>query len=197
MYVFLSQVIPYQDSDLEKLFIFLRHLSAKLPRRTNESQYDFDGDVQLEYYRLQKISEGSIDLRDGYARPLDGPTAVGTAIVRESNVKLSQLIDAINERFGTDFNQADQLFFDQITQVAANSPELQQAAQVNSLDKFSLLFKRQLETLFVERMDQNEDIFARYMNDSAFQKLVADWMASEVYRKLTETKVSSAYVQRP
>src|SRR5262249_508508 len=30
---FLSQVIPYQDSDLEKLYVFLRHLSAKLPRR--------------------------------------------------------------------------------------------------------------------------------------------------------------------
>lgn len=196
LYAFLSQVIPYQDSDLEKLYIFLRHLSAKLPRRSNESQYNFDGDVQLEYYRLQKISEGSIDLRDGYARPLDGPTAVGTTVVRESNVKLSQLIDAINERFGTDFNQADQLFFDQIAQVAADSPELQQAAQVNSLDKFSLLFKRQLETLFVERMDQNEDIFARYMNDTAFQKLVADWMASEVYRKLTHTTVSSPYAEQ-
>lgn len=190
LYAFLSQIIPYQDSDLEKLYVFLRHLGSKLPRRANEPQYDFDGQVQLEYYRLQKISEGSIDLKDGYARPLDGPTSVGTGVLRESNVKLSQLIDALNERFGTDFNQADQLFFDQIAQVAADSPELQQAAQVNSLDKFSLLFKRQLETLFTERMDQNEDIFARYMNDATFQKLVADWMASEVYRRLTDNQKS-------
>ena len=33
LYSFLSQVIPYQDSDLEKLFTYLRHLALKLPKR--------------------------------------------------------------------------------------------------------------------------------------------------------------------
>jgi hypothetical protein len=33
-------------------------------------------------------------------------------------------------------------------------------------------------------MDQNEEIFARFMNEEAFRKVVAAWMASEVYRKL-------------
>jgi type I restriction enzyme R subunit len=33
LYAFLSQVIPYQDSDLERLYVFLRHLATKLPRR--------------------------------------------------------------------------------------------------------------------------------------------------------------------
>jgi len=33
LYAFLSQIIPYQDSDLERLYTYLRHLSAKLPRR--------------------------------------------------------------------------------------------------------------------------------------------------------------------
>ena len=34
LYGFLSQVIPYQDSDLERLHVFLRHLAQKLPRRS-------------------------------------------------------------------------------------------------------------------------------------------------------------------
>jgi len=33
LYAFLSQVIPYQGSDLEKLYTYLRHLVLKLPRR--------------------------------------------------------------------------------------------------------------------------------------------------------------------
>jgi type I restriction enzyme R subunit len=188
LYSFLSQIIPYQDSDLERLYIFLRHLSPKLPRRKNEAQYDFDSEVQLEYYRLQKISEGSIDLRKGYSKPLDGPKSVGTGVVREAPVKLSQLIDTINSRFGTDFNQADQLFFDQIVEAATNSEELQQAAQVNSADKFSLLFNQMAESLFIERVDQNEAIYARYMNDRDFQKLVSEWLVSEVYQRLTGSK---------
>jgi type I restriction enzyme R subunit len=186
LYAFLSQVIPYQDSDLERLYIFLRHLSPKLPRRKSESQYDFDSDVQLEYYRLQKISEGSIELKKSLKYPLDGPSAAGSAVVRENAVTLSALIETINSRFGTDFNQADQLFFDQIVAAAATSEELQQAAQVNSEDKFALLFNQMVEALFVERVDQNEAIFARYMNDPAFQKLVSEWLSSEVYRRLAK-----------
>ncbi|MBF2046045.1 MAG: hypothetical protein IGS54_01375 [Elainella sp. C42_A2020_010] len=32
LYLFLSQVIPYQDSELEKLYTFGRYLLTKLPR---------------------------------------------------------------------------------------------------------------------------------------------------------------------
>ena len=183
LYGFLSQVIPYQDSDLERLYVFLRHLSAKLPRRSGPA-YQFDDDVRLEYYRLQKINEGSISLQDGFARRLDGPTEVGSGLVREQPVSLSQLIDIVNERFGTDFNLADQLFFDQIVEAAMADDGLRQAAAVNPGDKFELVFKNLLDRLFVERMDQNEEIFVRFTNDEPFQKLVTTWMASEAYRRL-------------
>ena len=184
LYGFLSQIIPYQDSDLERLYVFLRYLGQKLPRRYSGPTYRFDGDVQLEYYRLQKISEGSISLQGDAARPLDGPTEVGTGMVRSDRVYLSQLIDALNERFGTDFNRADQLFFDQIVEEAMADASVRQAAAVNPDEKFDLVFKALLQNLFAERMDQNEDIFVRFMNDRAFQNIVSAWMSSETYRRL-------------
>ena len=196
LYGFLSQVIPYQDSDLERLYVFLRHLAAKLPRRKSGPAYQFDDEVRLEYYRLQKISEGSISLQDGEARPLDGPTEVGSGLVRAQPVPLSQLIDVVNERFGTDFNQADQLFFDQIVEAAMADDGLRQAAAVNPGDKFELVFKNLLETLFVERMDQNEEIFVRFMNDVPFQKIVTAWMASEAYRRLRSDARRAAAASR-
>ncbi len=184
LYAFLSQIIPYQDSDLEKLYVFLRHLASKLPKRNSGPLYNFDDEVRLEYYRLQKISEGSINLKEGYAEALDGPTEVGTGVIREVVVPLSRLIDIVNERFGTEFNQADQLFFDQIVEAATSDEMLKQAASVNPGDKFELVFKNLLETLFVERMDQNEEIFGKFMNDKAFQKVVTGWLSSEVYKRL-------------
>jgi type I restriction enzyme, R subunit len=192
LYSFLSQVIPYQDSDLERLYVFLRHLSAKLPRRKSGPAYQFDDEVRLEYYRLQKISEGSISLQGGEARRLDGPTEVGSGLVREQPVPLSQLIDVVNERFGTDFNQADQLFFDQIVAAAVLDDGMRQAAAVNPEDKFELVFRNLLEKLFVERMDQNEEIFVRFMNDAPFQKVVTAWMASEAYRRLRTAGIEAA-----
>jgi type I restriction enzyme R subunit len=184
LYGFLSQVIPYQDSDLERLYVFLRHLAAKLPRRKCRPAYQFDDEVRLEYYRLQKISDGSISLDNGEVRRLDGPTEVGSGLVRDQPVTLSQLIDLVNERFGTQFNQSDQLFFDQIVEAAMTDGGLRQAAAVNPGDKFELVFKNLLVNLFVERMDQNEEIFVRFMNDLPFQKVVTTWMASEAYRRL-------------
>jgi type I restriction enzyme R subunit len=184
LYAFLSQIIPYQDSDLERLYTFLRHLSSKLPKRRSGPAYQFDDDVRLEYYRLQKIAEGSIDLNEGRARPLDGPKEVGSGILRENQITLSRLIDLLNERFGTDFNQADQLFFDQITEIAVEDERLQQAAKVNPAEKFSLVFGNLLETLMLERMDQNEAIVTRFMNDPEFQRAVAARLAHEAYERL-------------
>ncbi len=184
LYGFLSQVVPYQDSDLERLYIFLRHLSAKLPRRRSGPAYHFDDDVRLEYYRLQKISEGAIALSDGDARALDGPTEVGSGLVREQEAPLSQLIDLINDRFGTDFNYADQLFFDQIVETAVADGTLRETAAVNSEERFELTFKDLVDTLFTERMDQNEEIYIRYMNDAAFRRMVSRWMGTEAYRRL-------------
>ena len=195
LYGFLSQVIPYQDSDLERLYVFLRHLAAKLPRRRSGPAYQFDDEVRLEYYRLQKISEGSISLAGGDAHVLDGPTEVGSGAVHEESVPLSQLIDVVNERFGTDFNQADQLFFDQIVEAAMSDDGLRQAAAVNPEDKFELVFRNLLERLFVERMDQNEEIFVRYMNDQPFQQLVSEWLASQAYQRLRDGDEVSATTQ--
>lgn len=192
LYGFLSQVIPYQDSELERLYVFLRHLASKLPRRKGGTPYQFDEEVRLEYYRLQKISEGSISLQEGKARPLDGPAEVGSGAAREEAVPLSQLIDVINERFGTDFNQADQLFFDQIVEAAVSDDGIRQAAAVNPEDKFELVFRNLLERLFVERMEENEGIFIRFMNDQAFQKVVTAWMAAEAYRRLRALRQEDA-----
>lgn len=184
LYAFLSQVIPYQDSDLERLYTFLRFLSPKLPKRATDERYSFDDEIRLEYYRLQKISEGSISLREEKAEPLDGPREAGSGAPHDENVPLSRLIDVINERFGTDFTDADQLFFDQLIEAAIADGSLQEAAAVNPERKFALLFSGLLETLFIERMEQNEDIFARFMNERDFQGLVSDWISKQVYDRL-------------
>ncbi len=87
--------------------------------------------MRLEYYRLQKISEGSIALGSAAGQALDGPTEVGSGAAREQEVPLSRLIDIVNERFGTDFIEADQLCFDQLVAAAAADDELRQTAAVN------------------------------------------------------------------
>ncbi|QOC24084.1 type I restriction endonuclease subunit R [Wenzhouxiangella sp. AB-CW3] len=184
LYAFLAQIIPYQDSSLEKLYSYARFLLSKLPRRTDDTVFELEDEVSLKYYRLQKISEGAIDLAVGEAKALYGPTEVGTGRAEEDTVELSSLIDRLNERFGTEFTPADQLFFDQIAETAVENETLQAAAKANSMDNFAYVFEKMLEGLFIERMDGNEDIFGRLMNDDDFRRVAGDHLLHEVYHRL-------------
>ncbi|WP_350027912.1 type I restriction endonuclease subunit R [Methylovulum psychrotolerans] len=180
LYSFLAQIIPYQDSDLEKLYIYLRFLLKKLPRRKAEEAFPVEDEVNLSYYRLQKISEGQIDLTPKEAKPLKGPNDVGTGKADE-DVPLSQLIDLLNERFGTEFTPADQLFFDQLSKEALQDTQLQQAAHVNTIDDFKYLFDKAFEGLVIDRMEGNADIFNKLMGDDDFRTLVTDNLLHQVY----------------
>jgi len=184
LYAFLAQIIPYGDSGLEKLYTYGRFLLAKLPRPNDHSGFELEDEVALKYYRLQKISEGAIELREGDVEPLKGPTEVGTGRSRDEGVALSTLISKLNERFGTQFTPADQLFFDQIRETALSNDTLREAAKVNTLENFAFVFNKLLEGLFIERMEGNEEIFARLMNDDKFRALAGDQLLREVYDRL-------------
>ncbi|NTW69269.1 MAG: type I restriction endonuclease subunit R [Chlorobiaceae bacterium] len=183
LYGFLSQVIPYQDSGLEKLYTFGRYLLSKLPRGTGKN-VRIDDEVQLKYYRLEKYSEGSISLREGDAPPLAGPKEVGTGSADEE-VPLSTLVEQLNERFGTDFTPADQLFFDQVQAAATENEKIRQAAEANTLSNFEPVFNQHLETLLLDRMNGNEAIFNRIMNDEAFKTFIAQKLMHNVFDKIT------------
>lgn len=183
LYGFLSQIIPYQDSELEKLYTYLRFLYTKLPRR-QDGKYEVEGDVALKYYRLQKISEGSINLEEGEAGSLYGPTEVGTGKIDDEKVQLSSLVTRLNERFGTEFTLADQLFFDQVLEAALRDNKIKEAAEVNSYENFMSFFGKLMEGLFIDRMEGNEEIFTKLMNDEKMMKVAALQMGKNVYDRV-------------
>lgn len=187
LYGFLAQIIPYQDSALEKLYTYVRFLLTKLPR-DHSGRVDLGEDVQLKFYKLQKISEGQIPLGVGEAQALYGPDEVGTKRSHDETVRLSMLIEVLNERFGTNFTPADQFFFDQVHAEAIEREDIQQAALANSYEDFKLVAEPELDGLFIDRMEGNEDIFRRVMEDERFREAVADHIVRTVYRQIRSGK---------
>ena len=184
LYAFMAQVIPFQDSDLEKRYSYIRLLLTKLSRGDRGPVYNFDDEVALKFYRLQKIGEGSIRLNVGQQEPISGPTDVGTGTARSDQVALSKLIDILNDRFGTEFKPGDQLFFDSIREDALGDNELRQAALVNTMENFGYVFRKALEGIFIDRMDQNEEITAKFMNEDGFREVVSSQLLQEVYEQI-------------
>ena len=186
LYAFLSQIIPYQDTELERLYAFVRSLLAKLPPPGDGRGFVLDDEVALRFYRLQQISERSIGLGEGQPEPLKGPTDVGTARAKEEEVALSSLIDRLNERFGTDFSEADQLFFDQIRASAEKDENIAEAARANSFADFAAYLDGILDELFIARMEGNEGIFSRVMTDTEFRSVAHQHLAREIFRRVGE-----------
>jgi type I restriction enzyme R subunit len=182
-YAFLSQIIPWADPEMEKLYSFARFLLSQLPRDTSEFVKITD-EVGLEYYRLERIWSGAIDLGSGDAAGVKSPTAVGTAQVKDAPAPLSEIIDVVNQRFGTEFNEEDRLFLLQIKEKACSDARVVQTALANPLDKFRIGIRRFMEDFMVQRMAENDAIVTRYMADDAFQSTVFGVLAREIFESV-------------
>jgi type I restriction enzyme R subunit len=187
LYSFLSQVMPFTDPDLEKLYTFGRFLELKLPKDETKAPLNLDGEVALKYYRLDKILEGQIVLSAAEPVAIRGPYAVGTRRAEDIEAPLSEIIDVLNERFGTEFTQADQLLFDQFIQQAKEDSEVVERAMANPLDNFELAMKPKVETLMIDRMDQNQEIVNRYLNDPTFQSAAFKAIVKRVYDEIRKS----------
>ncbi|EMA43114.1 type I restriction endonuclease subunit R [Halococcus saccharolyticus] len=189
LYKFQSQIVSYSDTELEKLYTFGRFLYKELPRDPQDASVEFEDELALRYYRIEKESEGDIRL-DQSAGEVSVPTETGTRSQEEDEIELSKLVERINEQLGTDFTGADELFLQQVKEDALDDENLQQSARANTKSNFSYAFDEKLTEMFIDRMEQNEDLFAKYIDDDEFQTLVTDLLRDEVYEASQETAES-------
>lgn len=169
LYAFLSQIIPYADPELEMLYSYGRFLLPHLPAGRDAVVIKVGAEVALQYYRLERVFSGAIGLKEGAAQYVTSPTEVGTGKSKDEKTPLSTIIDVLNERFGTQFAEADRLFFEQIKEKACKNRQVVQIALANPLDKFELGIRKLIEDFMIERMTENDRIVTRYMADPDFQ----------------------------
>ncbi|NCB85137.1 MAG: type I restriction endonuclease subunit R [Bacteroidia bacterium] len=189
LYSFLSQIMPFSDSDFEKFYAYAKLLQTKLPKRNLSESLQLADELAMEYYRLEKIAYGTIELQkeDG---ELDGLTEAGMKRAKEEKAPLSEIINVLNDRFGTDFTEADRLFFDQMEADLLLDDKLKEQAQANKIDTFKFAFEDLFLTKLIERMDQNQEIFEKILENKAFGGVVKELLMKSVYLKLNETENS-------
>ncbi|MCK9450104.1 MAG: type I restriction endonuclease [Bacteroidales bacterium] len=186
LYAFLAQIMPFVDPDFERFYAYAKLLQTRLPKRELSESLHLDDEVALEYYRLQKIKEGSIDLLKGETGELSGTTEAGLKRAKDEEALLSEIINVLNDRFGTEFEEADKLFFEQIEAELMEDEILQTQAKVNKIDTFKYAFEDLFITKLIDRMDQNQEIFEKILEDKVFGDLVKELMMKKVYKKMNE-----------
>lgn len=182
LYAFITQVVPLRDAELEKYYAYARLLATKLPKRGPGHRLNLDDEVALEYYRLQKINEGAIELEKDSDATLYPGSEAGIRRDKDAQARLSEIIDLLNNRFGTDFKPADKLFFDQIKEDLFDDETLSQQARNNTKANFKYGFSEAFLNALISRMDQNQEIFTRILDDTEFGEIVREWMLDAVYQ---------------
>ncbi len=102
-YEFMSQIVDYNDKDLEKLSLYARNLRPMLREVLLEDD-DIDlSNVQLSHYRLSKIRQQDLKLKEDSEDYLRAGESMGTAKAKDKKEEfLTQIISRLNELFITD-----------------------------------------------------------------------------------------------
>ena len=181
IYSFISQIMPYPDPALEMLYSFGRFLLPHLPLDHDTERVKIGNEVGLYYYRLQRIFSGAIVVREGEPEEVKSPTDIGTGKTKDEKVPLSEIINVLNERFGTAFTDEDHFFFEQIREKAITNEQVIKLRLANPFDKFQLGLHQLIENLMIERMADNDKIVTRYMDDKAFGHAAFDVLSKAIY----------------
>ncbi|MBN8457931.1 MAG: type I restriction endonuclease subunit R [Verrucomicrobia bacterium] len=189
LYGFLSQIIPFNDPRLEKLYAFAGFVVKKLPAEGKESLTEIVNMTDMDHYRPSQRSSGKIALKRGEAavKPKNyGATSVADPENQES---LSKIIEALNQQFGTKFTAEDRVVIEQLEQRLGEDRQLEQQLAAGSKQAVRLSFEEVAQDLLHGLIDSNFKFYKKVLNDQEvakelFDRLFVRYLAS---KKASET----------
>ncbi len=169
LYGFVSQIISFVDIELEQLYVFLKVLNTKLPKKKTELPYEVQDAVDLDSLRIQKIYEGSIALeeKDG---ELKTPDAGTTKKTEEELDLLSNIIKILNESYWQDMTEEEKASF----------------------EKVNVKLQEHDELVSVLENENNSVTNKKYKFDSIFDEIVLEFLNDRLdfYNKVSDPKIN-------
>ncbi len=186
-YEFMSQIVDYDSTDLEKLSLYARHLA---PLLREEAPQDDPIDltvVALSHYRLSKIKQQDLMLVKEGGQGLQGGTDLGKGKAKSKKEEwLSQIIDRLNELFVTDGLSDSDL----INHAYAVRDKLSENERImhqifkNSAEQALLGdFAEATDEAVMESGEANQNLMMQYLNSpelqAKFQRVVFDMLLAK------------------
>ena len=171
LYSFLAQVITFLDADLEKLYVFARHLRRLISVDLEELPSEIQENVDMESYRIRQTSNRKVELeRNGDKLDPVCTKEQYQSVSRMEN--LSLIIADLNERFGIELGPEHRVTLGRMMDRLEKDTALETAARVNTLENVRIAFDHKVEQIIQEIVDTNFDMYKRITDDSDFGELV-------------------------
>jgi type I restriction enzyme, R subunit len=185
-YSFVSQIAAFTDPALERDYVYCRALSLYLRDTGTVERLDLGTEVELTHLRHQITFNGRLSLT---AKVGEVHTFLGEGTGGQQGPDLehlSSIVAILNDRFGTSLTDVDELLFDQFEESWIADGELSDQARNNPIENFRLVFNRKFLQTIITRVDANDEIYKKILDDEEFRATVGEFYLRKVYERLRE-----------
>ena len=173
-YSFLSQILPYESVELEKLSIFLSKLLPKLELHQDEDlAKGILNNIDFDSYRLQLDKQDSITLGGaGILKPSSGEGGNGSEPELDL---LSNIVQSFNDKFGDiDWGEDDKVkrTLKNISDDVLGDEEFIKSTKNTDKQNMKITFDKVLNDKFQDYISDNFSLFQKYTNDEEFKRFI-------------------------
>lgn len=186
-YAFLAQILPYEDVNLEKHYILLKKLIAKIaPPRSEDLAKGILDNVSFDSYRVQLIKSEDIRLKgDGKLMPssADGSSKIQGAELQE----LSEIIKEFNEKYGNvEWNEGDKIIrtLQNIKEDVLKDEKFVKSSKHSDRQNLRIEFEALLQEKMQEIIDVNFDFYKHFTDDAALKHRITQKMFDIVLNEI-------------
>ncbi len=187
-YDFLSQLVSYDDADLERLHAFSKMLLPRL-REEGTDPDTLDGSVRLAGYKVHNPQAHKLDLEQGEAKPLKPMSPGGSQAWEDPADRLSAIIKKMNEVFSGNLSDADFLGYATtlIGKLVDDDTLQEQAAANDTVEAFGNgAYNGKLNKAVVGALESHTAMAEQALKDAKVFKGLAGLLMEEVYKQLRE-----------
>lgn len=181
-YSYISQVVRMFDKELHKEFVFCSYLIGLIPPEPT-IEFDLDGKLKLEYYKLQKTFDGAIALTQ--AKGVYEPPKHKGALGQDAKEPLDEIIAKINERFKGEFTEADRVLLTALHTRLMGDKKLAAMARTADPQIFAeSIFPKAFGTAAQDSYMESQETYTSLFEDQQKYNAIMSALADIVYREM-------------
>lgn len=185
-YNYITQLIRLFDKELLEESIFINYLITLIPNDGAET-VDISDKVRMDYYKLIKDNQESIDLVKGQSPDYKQQQGINPAVKPpEERDTLTEILDKINAQFPDVFTEDDIVVLDMVMREVVQHPNARHKSMAKEND-FSMFkksfFPKEFEDLVINLSQTSEGTFSKLFANQDVFNLIMSISAQAAYKR--------------
>lgn len=197
LYAFLSQIVPFVNVYLERLFIFLNHLQNKI-RKGEDADLTLGilDNIDMDSIRIKLMSKSHIELERGEElKPI--PDNLKGNVAEPEMETLSKIVKEFNERFGTNFTNEDKVrkmtneLMQDVLEDKKAIDNIDASLKIKDIQNAKITFTDILKDKMESHIESNFEVYKEYNDNPEFRAFLAGQLFNLMFKGYNNRNVKN------